>query len=203
MLHPATAAAAGTGEGRGEGDFQAPRPLRSAALVLVLTLLPAVLWACGLLPAAAALGFGVSVVVLTVIQGCLGAYDLRRSRRLGDALLRAYPGQPPVSGLAAWRAAELTSARHRRRLARCVRQLRREIEACLSLGSPRLGDDVLLLARQLEARLDPLSGPVRAVGMLEVAATVSPELGPLFYPERSGDLPAALFHARTALEPER
>jgi hypothetical protein len=142
-------------------------------------------------------------VTLALVHGCLGAHDLRRSRRLGDALLRAYPGQPPVSGLAAWRSDELTSASHRRRLARDVRRLRREIEACLSLGSPQLGDDVLPLARQLEARLDPLSGPVRAVGMLEVASTVSPELGPLFYPERSGDLPAALVHARTALEPER
>ena len=181
--------------------FQPPRPIRSSAVALAGALLPAALWAIGLVPAVAALGFGILVVVVALGKGCLDAYDLRRSRSLGDALLRSHAGEPPLSGLAAWRSDGLTSRGHRRRLARRIRELRREIEACVSLGSPQLGDDVLPLVRRLEWRLDPVSGPVRAFGIIEVEETVSADLSPLFYPERAGDLPGALDRALGALEP--
>ena len=186
----------------GAAGFQAPRPFRSASLVLAVALLTAALWAGGLVPAVAALALGIPVIALGVGKACLDAYDLRRSRLLGDALLRAHVGQPPLSGLAAWRSDELTSPSHRRRLARRIRELRREIEACVSLGSPHLGEDVLTMVRRLEWRLDAVSGPVSALGIIEVEATVSADLSPLFYPERAGDLPSALDRALDGLGPE-
>jgi hypothetical protein len=159
----------------------------------------------GVLPAPAALGFGVSLVLLALVQGSLGAYDLRRSRRLGDALLRAYPGLPPVSGLAAWRSAELTSARNRRQLTRLVRQLRRETEACTRSGAPPVDsavlDQSLVLLRRLESRLGTLFEPVSPLGMLDLHALATDDVSPLYYPERAGALPAALAERLAALEP--
>ena len=99
-------------------DFEPPRPVRAAALLLAPLPLLVALWVAGVLPAPIALGLGVFQVFFALVQGGFDTYELRRSRRLGDALLRAYPGLQPVSGLAAWRSAELTSARNRRRLTR-------------------------------------------------------------------------------------
>ncbi len=199
---------AGTGAGRPGGharetEFEAPRPLRTTALVLAPLVLPAALWAFGVLSRPVALGLGASVVVLALVQGCRGGYDLRRSRRLGDALLHAHPDRP-LSALAAWRSAELTSPRNRRELARRVRRLRRETETCLSLGSPRVDGAVLetslVLLRRLERRLELSPGPVSPRGMLEVEALAAGELGPLSCPERAGSLPTALVRALAALE---
>lgn len=190
--------------GSNEG-FQPSRPLRAAAFVLAPLPLPVTLWASGVLAAPAALGFGISLVLLALVQGGLGIYDLHRSRRLGDGLLRAYPGLPPVSGLAAWRSAELTSARSRRRLRRRVRQLRCETEACTRSGAPPIDSAVvgesLALLRELESRLELLAEPVSPFGMLELQALVRDELSPLYFPERAGALPAALAQALTSLEP--
>ena len=170
--------------------FAPSRPLRSAALLLAPAPLPIALWAFGVLPAAAALGFGASLVLLALAQGAFGAYDLHRSRRLGDRLLRAYPGGQPISGLAAWRAAELTSARNRGDVARLVRQLRRETETCIRLGTPRVDraavDEALVLLRRLERRLETFTEPVSPVGMLDVLALVSSQPGPLHAPGASG-----------------
>jgi hypothetical protein len=179
--------------------------VRAAALVLSLVSLPAALWALGLLPEMAALGFGLSVVVVALAQGGLGLYDLIRCRRLGDRLLRAYPGLPPVSDLAAWRSDELTSARNRRELARWAQDVGQETESCLRLRSPLVDRAVLewtlQLAEQLEYRLELLSTPVTAIGMLDLEALVAAEVGPLSCPERAGALPAALARTLTALEP--
>ena len=198
---------AGPGGSAHDIDFRAPRPLRAAARLLALLLLPAVLWMSGALPERAALGFAVSVFALAFLQGSLGVYDRRRCRRFGDALLRAHPGRAPVSGPAAWRSHELTSARNRRELARGMRQLRRQTETCLSLGSRRVDrallEAILPLVRQLESRLDRISEPVTPVGMLDIEALATNELGPLSCPERAGDLHTALAQALAALEPER
>ena len=183
-------------------DFRPPRPLRTAALMLAPLPLPLALWLSGALPAAAALGACVSFVLLALVQGGLGAYDLHRSRGLGDALLRAYPGRPPVSELAAWRAAELTSARKRRELRRLVRRLRRETEACSPPGVwPAALAETLRLLRRLESRLDRLTEPVSPLGMLDVHLLATDDLSPLYFPERTGALPAALSRALAALDP--
>ena len=169
--------------------------------------LPVALWASGVLPTPVALGIGVFLIVLALVQFGLGTFDLHRSRRLGDALLRAYPGLPPIAGLAAWRSAELTLARNRRELARLVRLLRRETEACVSMGSPRVDravlDKSLVLLQLLESRLEMLTAPVSPLGILDVTELVTGGFGPLNFPERTNGLPAALTQALTALEPER
>ena len=187
---------------RGE-QFKAPRPSWAAARVLALLPVPAALWAAGLLAETAALGFGVFVVSLSLIQAGVDALDLRRSRRLGDNLLRAHPARPPISALAAWRAGELTAARNRRELARWTHRLGRQLETCLSLRTPRVDTAVavasLVLVRRLEARLELLTEPVSPIGMLAVDALARAELAPLSYPERAGELPTALVQALTAL----
>ena len=184
--------------------FRPPRPTRGAALLMGPVSLAAALWATGVLPTAAALGFGASFVVLATAQGAFGAYDLHRSRRLADALLRAYPGLPPVSALAAWRSAELTTPRARRELAVRVRLLRRETETCISLGVPDIDgavlDEAVVLLRRLQERLAALPEPVSPLGMLEVRALVTGHVGPLNFPEHAGGLPAAVAQALAALE---
>ena len=185
--------------------FRPPHPLRSAALLLAPLPLPAALWASRVLPTPAALGFGVFLVVLALVQLGVGALDLHRSRRLADALLRAYPGLPPSPGLAAWRSAQLTSARSRRELKRHVRQLRRETEACRRSDTPAADSAVLeesvILLRQLECRLQALSEPVSPLGMLNVQSVATDEFSPLYFPERTDGLPAVLTQALNALEP--
>ena len=185
------------------GDFQPPRPLR--AIALVLAPLPALvaLWAAGVLPAPVALGLGAFQLFFALVQGGLGTYELHRDRRLGDALLRAHPGVAPVSGLAAWRSAELTSARNRRRLTRLVRRLRRETEACLPTHDSPVAvlDESVDLLRQLEYRLALLSEPVSAIGMLELHTLAEHDHSPLYVPERARALPGALSRALAALEP--
>ncbi len=102
---------------------------------------------------------------------------------------------------------ELTSARSRRGLARRVGQLRRQTEACLRPGSRRADgaplEAILILVRKLEYRLDLLSEPVTAIGMLDVEALLAGARDLLSCPERAGELPAALIRTLAALEPER
>ncbi len=178
--------------------------MRAAALLLAPLPLLVALWVAGVLPAPIALGLGVFQVFFALVQSGFDTYELRRSRRLGDALLRAYPGLQPVSGLAAWRSAELTSARNRRRLTRLLRRLRRETEACLPTHDSPVAvlDESVDLLRQLEYRLTLLSEPVSPLGMLDLQTLVEHDHSPLYFPERARGLPAALSRALAALEPE-
>lgn len=188
-----------------ERSARKPRPLRSAAIPVALIPVPGVLWAAAVVPPAAAAGLAALLVALALVQGGLGLIELRRSRRLGDALLRAHPGRAPISGLAAWRAAELTSTRNRHGLTHCVRRLRHETESCLLLESPRVERGVLetslVLLRRLERRLELLSAPVAPLGMLEAEALAAGGFGPLSCPERARGLPSAVVRALAALEP--
>lgn len=185
-------------------DFEAPRPLRAAMFFLALLPLPIGLWLSGVVPAPLAVGVIGFLVLLGLVQGGLGAYDLRRSRQLGDALLRAHPAVPPVSGVAAWRSAELTSARHRRHLSRQMRQLRRETEACTRSGAPGVDratlNASLIALQRLERRLES-ARPVSPLGMLDLQLLATADFSPLYFPQRAGAFPAALIHALATLEP--
>ena len=55
--------------------------------------------------------------------------------------------------------------------------------------------------RHLERRLEALTDPVSAFGILELRGLVTDEFSPLYFPERIGGLPAALAHALGELEP--
>ena len=163
----------------------------------------AALWALGALPAQVALGLAAFEFLIAVVRGGLGAFELVRSRRLADALIRADPDLPPDVGLTAWRSARLTSERSRRRLGRHLRSLRRETDACRPSRELRLSvlDESVALLRRLEARLERLSEPVSPLGMLELHELVLADVSPLYFPERAGALPAALARALGALEP--
>jgi hypothetical protein len=187
-------------------EFKPPRPLLTAALLPAAVAAVTALWLVDLLPVLAALVIGAVLSPLVLLRACLSCYELHRCRRLGDALLRAYPQRPPVSSLAAWRSTELTSVRSRRRLTGFVGQLRREIDACTGSNAPpeesALAQSSNLL-RRLEDRLTDATQPVSSLGMLELRALVSDEFSPLYFPERAGDLPTALAQALTTLEHAR
>lgn len=195
-----TVPTAGSREG-----FRPPHTLLGTRILLASLPLPVALWASGLAPSPVALGFGTVFVLVAFVQSGLAAYELHRSRSLADPLLRAYPGLPPVSGLAAWRAAELTSIRCRRELARLVRRLRLETEACDRASVQHIDnaalEESLVILRRMERRLELLSKPVSPLGMLDVRALATDDVSPLYFPERAGALPAALARALAALEP--
>jgi hypothetical protein len=184
-------------------EFKPPRPFATAALLPAAVAATSALWLLDLLPGLAALVIGGVLAPLVLLRAGFSDYELHRCRRLGEALLRAYPELPPVSGLAAWRSTELTSVRSRRRLTGFVRQLRREIDACTGSRAPpeesTLAQSSKLL-RRLEDRLKNTTQPVSPLGMLELRALVSDEFSPLYFPERAGDLPTALARALTSLE---
>ena len=98
----------------------------------------------------------------------------------------------------------MTSTRNRRELARHVRQLRRETQACSRSDAPPADsaalDESLVLLRRLESRLEMVADPVSPLGMLELRALATDEFSPLYVPERAGGLAAALGQALTALE---
>ena len=80
-------------------QFRPLLPLRLAAFLLAPVPLLMALWVSGVTLAFLAVSLSGSLVLLALVRAGLGAYDLRRSRRLGDALLRAYPCLPPADGL--------------------------------------------------------------------------------------------------------
>jgi hypothetical protein len=164
----------------------------------------AALWALGVLPPAVAAALAVFQTSLALVLAGLGAYGLRRLRRRADALLRGTTGLPADPPLTDWRAAELTSARSRRTLARHLRGLRSETKACLPSRELRLAvlEEIDRLLHELEQRVGRLSGHVSALGMLELHALVIDDISPLFFPERAEELPALLSGAYEALGPE-
>jgi hypothetical protein len=70
-------------------DVRAPHLLRTAVVLLAPFSLPVALWWSAALPAAPALGIALPLLVFALVESTLSGYDLRRSRCLGDALLRA------------------------------------------------------------------------------------------------------------------
>jgi hypothetical protein len=170
--------------------------------------LPIALWAAGVLAPAAALIFAAWFVLFALIRGGFEAVERHRDRRVGELLLRTNPRRPPVSAIAAWRAAELTSASRRHRLKGSVCQLRRETEACVLSRHPAalaaaLDESLVLIAR-LEDRLESSPEPVEPLGMLEarvLTLEALDDLSPLYYPERADDLRSKLAEALVALEP--
>lgn len=142
---------------------------------------------------------------LAVLRGGMVWHDLWRSRRLADRLLYAFTRFPLVSPLALWRAAELTSERNRRSLAKSLHGLVREAEgSVLPTAVPlirRAARESLFLLRRLEARLADLTRPVSAHGALVVERLLADGVSsPLYCRERAAELPEALTEALAALE---
>ena len=180
-----------------------PRPFRSASVVLAVTLLPAALWAAGLVPAVAALVFGAHRDRPRAWKG-LASTPMTFAAVAASAtrcfVLRS--GQPPLSGLAAWRSDELTSPRNRRRLARRIRAAQ---TGDRSVCEPRLPTAAATTSCRWCGGSSGAStrcpGPSGRSGSSTSRRHVSVDLSPLFYPERAGALPVALNRALDALEP--
>jgi len=150
-----------------------PRPFRDGGLFAALLALVGAAWRAGLASWIVSAAF---IGVLTVIALQRVIHDRRelvRCRRLADRLIAGHPGGEllldEISPLAAWRAAELTSERHRRSLARALRRL---------LDDPVGGNEhALFLLRRLEQRVADISRPVGAQGILLVTEVVERRVG--------------------------
>ena len=191
--------------GETDARFRPPRPARSALAATCPLLVFIVLSGAGVLSWRASAFAAAALLPVVVGRAAFVLHDRRRSRRLADRLLRSHPGSP-LGPVAAWRAAELTSERSRNRLRRATRTLRRESECCLNPVPPLAGineaavRESILLMRELEARLSDVAEPVSAAGVLAVSELViGDRWSPLYFPERSTELPDALAGALDTL----
>lgn len=138
-------------------------------------------------------------------NGLLSARKRARERQRADELL-LHGSEPDGSTLLSTRAAELTSTRNRRALARSLERTARELEGrVLSSAVPlnRAGARPHVdLVRALAVRLRAAE-PVSVRGVLLVQELLSDGYGsPLYNRERAADLRPALEECLSALEPE-
>ena len=137
---------------------------------------------------------------------------LARRRRAADRLLRTGVRVHPQSELLTWRAAELTSDRNRRMLARSLGGIVREVEhpalvAAVPLNRRGLRPN-LPLVRSLIDRLASVERPVTAHGMLLVQELLTDGFSsPLYLGGHRGDVSGTIERCLSALDgkssPER
>jgi hypothetical protein len=124
-------------------------------------------------------------------------------RRTADAELLAGTSQPG-SPLVAWRVAELTSEHNRRVLARSLHATVVDLDAGLLPGASPLNRPAARpqarLIQALADRLNDLSRPLSARGVLLVEALLTDGTGPLYARGRAGELQGALEQCLTALD---
>jgi hypothetical protein len=193
---------AGIEDGRA---LRVPRPARAAVPFAALALLPLAAWAGGLVRWTTALAVVVACVLLGLSRGWRALHDLQQLRRTADDLLRGGAKVHPESALLTWRAAELTSERSRKILARSLRKIVRELEGrSLPSAVPlnRFGARPhVVLIRRLAERLEALDRDVSARGVVLVEDLLTDGArSPLYVKWRSEELRPALERCLTALE---
>ena len=165
----------------------------------------------------AAGGFGAGVAwraTLAIATGFLAVGLLRigrarlglvRRRRAADALLRIGVKVHPQSELLIWRAAQLTSDRNRRMLARSLKRIVSELErpslvrSAVPLNRRSLRPHLPLI-RLLAARLAQLERSVTAQGVVLVEDLLTDGYaGPLYLGGHAEDLPTAINRCLAAL----
>jgi hypothetical protein len=129
-----------------------------------------------------------------------------RLRRVADEQL--LEGTPPEAfPLLTWRAAQLTSDRNRRVLARSLSATAADLDARLLPGASPLNRAAARphagLIRMLSDRLADLDRPVSAKGVLLVHALLTDGTGPLYARSRGRDLRAALERCLIELDARR
>ncbi|HXY16885.1 MAG TPA: hypothetical protein VEH79_01795 [Gaiellaceae bacterium] len=180
-----------------------PRPLATGAIYACLA---ALALGTGLGAGVSPQGVGVLVVSLALagtLHAGRSALDLSRRRREADSWLRTMSHCPPSSRYA-WRAAELTSSRERRILARSLRRLVGELRGRLipgvvPLNRVKLGPyvpHIELVAR----RLADLSRPVSPRGILLLHDLLTQPVSPLYDRERADEVPERVASILAALE---
>jgi hypothetical protein len=127
---------------------------------------------------------------------------LRLRRRADEELLAGTP--QAAFPLLAWRAAQLTSDRNRRVLARSLHATVVDLDAGLLPGASPLNRMAARpqaqLIQALADRLDDLSRPVSPRGVLLVEALLTDGTGPLYARSRADELRAALERCLTELD---
>ncbi len=126
-----------------------------------------------------------------------------RLRRIADAQLLG-GAAPEAFPHLHWRALELTSARNRRAAARSLRSLLAELDGRRLPGASPLNRAAARpharLIETLADRLEDVTRPVSARGVLLVARLLADGAGPLYARERAGELPQALAGCLRVLE---
>jgi hypothetical protein len=180
-----------------------PNPLGAALPLLVLAVGALALEAAPQLPwetgVAVALLFAGAAVVRLLQQ----ALAVRRLRAVADRIILRGGERQAASPLLTWRTAELTSARHRNRVARDAARLARELDGARLPGAVPLNRAAVRPFRQeLEALASLLDGarPVTARGVLLAEQLLSSPSSPLFDRDAAGELGRGIHRVRCALD---
>jgi hypothetical protein len=193
---------------RSEGNdgLDLPRPIRSGLPLVVAGVLPLALGLADVIRPLSGVVFAATFVAAGVLRMLLAYQELVSTRRRADRDLRTERQPYLHSSPAEWRAGELTSDRHRMKLARAVERTERDLSPAKLPGASPLNRVALRphvdLLRELAARLRALDRPIPAWALLQVEDLLTSGESPFYARERAGDVRSALRGCLTALEAE-
>lgn len=184
--------------------FDPPRPVRAGLALAAFAVLPLLAGVSDLIRPLSGIVFAGILVAAGGLRAALAYEDLRSLRRSADRELRLGTQPHLTSGLLAWRAAELSSSRHRLALARAVARTERDLSPTTLPGASPLNRVALRpqidLLRELTDRLRALDRPVPAKGVLQVEELLTSSDSPFYARERAGEVRAELRECLDALE---
>jgi len=187
--------------------FEPPRPLRAGLALAALAVVPLLAGVSELIRPLSGLVFAGIFVAAGALRAAFAYHELRTLRRSADRELRLGKQSYLQPGALAWRAAELTSPRHRLSLARAVARTERDLSPKTLPGASPLNRVALRphidLLRELADRLRALDRPASASGVLQVEELLTSSESPFYARERADEARAALLACLEALEGER
>ncbi len=183
-----------------------PDPLAAALPFLALAVVALALEAAPDLPWETGVAVASLFAAAALVRFAQGWIAVRRLRSIADRIILRGGDRSTASPLVAWRAAELTSPRHRRVVGAEVGRLARELDASTLPGAVPLNRSVVRPYRQeLEALAAALDGsqPVGARGMLLVEQLLSSPASPLYDRAAADTLEPRLRRVLSALQTSR
>lgn len=182
----------------------APRPVHAGLVVAFVGSIPLLAGLTDLIRPLSGLVFAGIFAAIGGLRGSIVYVELRGDRRAADRELRLGSRAQLGSAATAWRARELTSARHRTALARSVARTERDASPAWLPGASPLNRAAVRpqadLFRRLAERLADLDRPVSARGVLEVEDLLTSSESPLYARERAHEMQASLLACVRALE---